>query len=67
MIDELNNHFELLFGKRNSLPIIYDNEENYWKSKINIIDRSSIERNDIKQSLNVFVKIVNSYVGHNAI
>ena len=66
-IDELNNHFELLFGKRNSAPIIYDNEENYWKSKINIIDRSSIERNDIKQSLNVFVKIVNSYVGHNAI
>ena len=66
-IDELNNHFELLFGKRNSPPIIYDNEENYWKSKINIIDRSSIERNDIKQSLNVFVKIVNSYVGHNAI
>ena len=66
-IDELNNHFELLFGKRNSAPIIYNNEENYWKSKINIIDRSSIERNDIKQSLNVFVKIVNSYVGHNAI
>ena len=66
-LNELNNHFELLFGKRNSPPIIYDNEENYWKSKVNIIDRSSIERNDIKQSLNVFVKIVNSYVGHNAI
>ena len=66
-IDELNNHFELLFGKRKLPPITYNNQENHWTSKINIVDRSSTERNEIRQSLNVFLKIVNSYVGYNAI
>ena len=65
-IDELNNHFELLFGKRKLPPIIYNSQENRWTTKINIVDRSSTERNDLRQSLNVFLKIINSYVGHNA-
>ena len=66
-LNELNNHFELLFGKRKLPPIIYNSQENRWTTKINIVDRSSTERNDLRQSLNVFLKIINSYVGYNAI
>ena len=32
-----------------------------------IIDRSSTARNDIRQSLDVFGKIINSYVGYDAL
>ena len=66
-VDQLNRHLELLFGKRKTLPIFFDKNSQTWISKINIIDRSSTERNNIKQCLGVFKKIVNSYVGHNAI
>ena len=66
-VDQLNRHLELLFGKRKTLPIFFDKNSQTWISKINIIDRSSTERNNINQCLGVFKKIVNSYVGHNAI
>ena len=66
-IDQLNNHFELLFGKRKQKPIEYDDEQECWESIIKIVDRSSTARNDIRQSLNVFGKIVNLYVGYDAV
>ena len=66
-VDKLNRHLELLFGKRKTPPIFFDDNSQTWISKINIIDRSSAERNNIRQCLGVFKKIVNSYVGHNAV
>ena len=66
-IDQLNNHFELLFGKRKQKPIEYDDEQEYWESTIKIVDRSSTARNDIRQSLDVFGKIINLYVGYDAV
>ena len=66
-IDQLNNHFELLFGKRKQKPIEYDDEQECWESTIKIVDRSSTARNDIRQSLDVFGKIINSYVGYDAV
>ena len=66
-VNQLNSHLELLFGKRKTPPIFFDKNSQTWISKINIIDRSSTERNNIRQCLGVFKKIVNSYVGHNAI
>ncbi len=66
-VDQLNRHLELLFGKRKTPPILFDKNSQTWISKINIIDRSSTERNNVRQCLGVFKKIVNSYVGHNAI
>ena len=65
-VDKLNRHLELLFGKRKTPSIFFDDNSQTWISKINIIDRSSAERNNIRQCLGVFKKIVNSYVGHNA-
>ncbi|GIQ98748.1 hypothetical protein CM15mP5_1830 [bacterium] len=66
-IDQLNNHFELLFGKRKQKPIEYDDEQECWETIIKIVDRSSTARNDIRQSLDVFGKIINSYVGYDAV
>ena len=66
-IDQLNKHFELLFGKRKQKPIEYDVELECWESMIKIIDRSSTARNDIRQSLDVFGKIINNYVGYDAL
>ena len=66
-VDQLNRHLELLFGKRKTPPILFNKNNQTWISKINIVDRSSTERNNIRQCLGVFKKIVNSYVGHNAI
>lgn len=66
-VDQLNRHLELLFGKRKTPPVLFDKNSQTWISKINIIDRSSTERNNVRQCLGVFKKIVNSYVGHNAI
>ena len=66
-VNQLNRHLELLCGKRKTPPIFCDKNSQTWISKINIIDRSSTERNNIRQCLGVFKKIVNSYVGHNAI
>lgn len=66
-IDQLNKHLELLFGKRKQKPIEYDVEQECWESMIKIVDRSSTARNDIRQSLDVFGKIINSYVGYDAV
>ena len=66
-IDQLNKHFELLFGKRKQKPIEYDDEQECWESIIKIVDRSSTARNDIRQSLDIFGKIINSYVGYDAV
>ena len=66
-VDQLNKHLELLFGKRKLSPIYYNKIDQTWISKINIIDRSSNERNNIRQCLDVFNKIINSYVGYNAL
>ena len=66
-IDQLNKHLELLFGKRKQKPIEYDKEQECWESIIKIVDRSSTARNDIRQSLDIFQKIINSYVGYDAI
>ena len=66
-IDQLNKHFELLFGRRKQKPIEYDVELECWEPMIKIIDRSSTARNDIRQSLDVFGKIINSYVGYDAV
>ena len=55
------------FGKRKQKPIEYDDEQECWESTIKIVDRSSTARNDIRQSLDVFGKIINLYVGYDAI
>ena len=62
-VDELIQHLELLFGKREEPPIIFDDENQEWSLVINVVDRTSSARNNIKQSLDIFIKIVNSYTG----
>ena len=64
-VDELIQHLELLFGKREEPPIIFDDENQEWSLVINVVDRTSSARNNIKQSLDIFIKIVNSYTGNN--
>ena len=64
-VDELIQHLELLFGKREEPPIIFDDENQEWSLVINVVDRTSSARNNIKQSLDIFIKIVNSYTGSN--
>ena len=64
-VKELTRHLELLFGKRDTLPIIYNEESEEWETVINIVDRSNTYRNNIKQSLDIFIKIMNSYTGNN--
>jgi hypothetical protein len=64
-VNQLNRHLELLFGKREQSPIYFDKNIETWISKINIIDRSNTDRNNIRQSLDIFNKIINSYVGQN--
>ena len=64
-VDELIQHLELLFGKREDPPIIFDNENQEWSLVVNVVDRTSSSRNSIKQSLDIFIKIVNSCTGNN--
>ena len=64
-VDELSQHLELLFGKREGPPIIFDDENQEWSLVVNVVDRTSSSRNSIKQSLDIFIKIVNSYTGNN--
>ena len=64
-VKQLITHLELLFGKRDSPPIEFNDEFNKWETVINIVDRSNTNRNNIRQSLEVFVKIMNSYTGNN--
>ena len=64
-VKKLVAHLELLFGKRDNPPIKFDEENQEWKTMINIVDRSNTERKSIKQSLEIFNKIMNSYTGSN--
>ena len=64
-VKKLVAHLELLFGKRDNPPIKFDEEHQEWKTMINIVDRSNTERKSIKQSLEIFNKIMNSYTGSN--
>ena len=62
---QLGKHLELLFGKRDDTPILINEETQEWKTVVNIVDRSNTDRNNIKQSLDIFIKIMNSYTGNN--
>ena len=64
-VKQLGKHLELLFGKRNDPPILFNEEAQEWKTVVNIVDRSNTDRNNIKQSLDIFIKIMNSYTGNN--
>ena len=64
-VKQLGKHLELLFGKRDDPPILFNEEIQEWKTVVNIVDRSSTDRNNIKQSLDIFIKIMNSYTGNN--
>ena len=63
-VDELIKHLELLFGKRDDPPIIFDDENQEWSLVVNVVDRASSSRNSIKQSLDIFIKILNSCTGN---
>ena len=64
-VKQLVKHLELLFGTRDGLPIVFDREYQEWRTVINIVDRSNTERNNIKQSLGIFNKIMNAYTTNN--
>ena len=64
-VKQLGKHLELLFGKRDDPPILFNEETQEWKTVVNIVDRSNTDRNNIKQSLDIFIKIMNSYTGNN--
>ena len=64
-VKQLGKHLELLFGKRDDPPILFNEEAQEWKTVVNIVDRSNTDRNNIKQSLDIFIKIMNSYTGNN--
>jgi len=63
-VKQLGKHLELLFGKRDDPPILFNEETQEWKTVVNIVDRSNTDRNNIKQSLDIFIKIMNSYTGN---
>ena len=63
-VKQLGKHLELLFGKRDDSPILFNEETQEWKTVVNIVDRSRTDRNNIKQSLDIFIKIINSYTGN---
>jgi hypothetical protein len=54
-----------LFGKRENPPIVFNEEDKEWETVVNVVDRSNTDRNNIKQSMDIFVKIMNSYTGNN--
>ena len=62
-IGRLNHHLILLFGKRKYDPIVFDKSKQRWVSLIKLIDRSNTDRNDMKQSIKIFNKILNTYTG----
>ncbi len=64
-VKQLVTHLELLFGKRENHPIVFNEENKEWEMVINVVDRSNTDRNNIKQSIDIFVKIMNSYTGNN--
>ena len=64
-VKQLVKHLELLFGKRDDPPILFNEETQEWKTVVNIVDRSNNDRKNIKQSLDIFIKIMNSYTGNN--
>ena len=62
-IGRLNHHLILLFGKRKYDPIVFDKSKQRWVSLIKLVDRSNTDRNDMKQSIKIFNKILNTYTG----
>ena len=64
-VKQLVTHLELLFGKRENPPIVFNEEDKEWETVINVVDRSNTGRNNIKQSMDIFVNIMNSYTGNN--
>ena len=64
-VKQLVTHLELLFGKRENPPIVFNEEDKEWETVVNVVDRSNTDRNNIKQSMDIFVKIMNSYTGNN--
>ena len=63
-VKQLVTHLELLFGKRENPPVVFNEEDKEWQTVINVVDRSNTGRNNIKQSMDIFVNIMNSYTGN---